>query len=109
MAVILSTTTVVLSGVSNATRFMATVARFFSNKKNATHSHQPLLYLISDVVWKARGEGRGVNEAFVDIKKKLILAPIMSALDWSLSFEIMCDASNFAIGSVLGQRHKKIF
>jgi len=30
--------------------------------------------------------------------------PIISAPDWTQSFEIMCDASDFAIGDVLGQR-----
>ena len=34
---------------------------------------------------------------------KLISAPIISAPDWSKPFEIMCDASDYAIGSVLGQ------
>ena len=48
-------------------------------------------------------------EAFVDIKNKLISEPIMSASDWSLSFEIMCVASDFLIGLVPGQRHEKIF
>ena len=33
----------------------------------------------------------------------------MSASDWSLSIEIMCDVSDFAIGSVLGHHHEKIF
>jgi len=37
------------------------------------------------------------------LKKELISAPIISALDWSKSFKIMCDASDFAIGAVLGQ------
>ena len=36
-------------------------------------------------------------------KKELISASIISAADWSKPFEIMCDASNFAIGTVLGQ------
>ena len=47
-------------------------------------------------------------EAFVDIKKKLISAPFMSAPDLSLLLEIICNASDFSIGSILGQRHEKI-
>ena len=35
---------------------------------------------------------------------ELISAPIIFAPDWSKPFEIMCDASDFAIGAVLGQR-----
>nr|GEW10905.1 reverse transcriptase domain-containing protein [Tanacetum cinerariifolium] len=36
-------------------------------------------------------------EAFQSLKKKLTEAPILVALDWDLPFEIMCDASDFAI------------
>ncbi|GJU64988.1 reverse transcriptase domain-containing protein [Tanacetum coccineum] len=36
-------------------------------------------------------------------------APILIASDWDLPFELMCDASDFAIGTVLGQRHEKHF
>ena len=35
---------------------------------------------------------------------ELISAPIISPSDWSKPFEIMCDASDFAIGAVLEQR-----
>ncbi|KAD4888160.1 hypothetical protein E3N88_20233 [Mikania micrantha] len=36
-------------------------------------------------------------------------APILIAPDWSQPFELMCDASDFAVGAVLGQRVDKDF
>nr|GEV97143.1 reverse transcriptase domain-containing protein [Tanacetum cinerariifolium] len=42
-------------------------------------------------------------------QRKLTEAPILIALDWDLPFELMCDASDFAIGAVLGQRQEKHF
>ncbi|GJW36882.1 reverse transcriptase domain-containing protein [Tanacetum coccineum] len=42
-------------------------------------------------------------EAFETLKMKLTQAPILVAPDWDLPFEIMCDASDFAVGAVLGQ------
>ena len=47
--------------------------------------------------------------AFEEIKIKLVQAPIMVALEWDQGFEIMCDASDFAMGAILGQRKEKIF
>ncbi|BBH09166.1 transposable element gene, partial [Prunus dulcis] len=47
-------------------------------------------------------------EAFTTLKKELTSAPIIIAPDWSLPFEIMCDASDFAIGAVLGQKKNKL-
>ncbi|GKF88634.1 reverse transcriptase domain-containing protein, partial [Tanacetum coccineum] len=41
-------------------------------------------------------------EAFETLKMKLNQAPILVAPDWDLPFEIMCDASDFAVGAVLG-------
>ncbi|GJU55115.1 reverse transcriptase domain-containing protein [Tanacetum coccineum] len=49
------------------------------------------------------------REAFETLKKKLTEAPILVAPDWDLPFEIMCDASDFAVGAVLGQRKTKHF
>nr|GEU47355.1 hypothetical protein [Tanacetum cinerariifolium] len=48
-------------------------------------------------------------EAFQTLKRKLTEAPILIAPDWDLPFELMCDASDFAIGAVLGQRQEKHF
>nr|GEV09338.1 reverse transcriptase domain-containing protein [Tanacetum cinerariifolium] len=48
-------------------------------------------------------------EAFQTLKKKLTEAPTLIAPDWDLPFEFMCDASDFAICMVLGQRHEKHF
>ena len=48
-------------------------------------------------------------QAFNAIKEKLISAPIMTVPNWSQPFEVMCDASDFAIGAVLGQRRDKLF
>nr|GFB02666.1 hypothetical protein [Tanacetum cinerariifolium] len=43
------------------------------------------------------------------LKKKLTEALILIAPNWDLPFELMCDASDYAIGAVLGQRHEKHF
>nr|GEX14204.1 reverse transcriptase domain-containing protein [Tanacetum cinerariifolium] len=43
-------------------------------------------------------------DAFETLKKKLTEAPILVVHDWNLPFELMCDASDFVIGAVLGQR-----
>jgi len=48
-------------------------------------------------------------QAFNTLKEKLISAPIMVAPNWDLPFELMCDASDSAVGAVLGQRKNKIF
>ena len=42
--------------------------------------------------------------AFDVLKEKLISVPILQAPDWNLHFELMCDASNHAVGAVFGQK-----
>nr|GEX30828.1 reverse transcriptase domain-containing protein [Tanacetum cinerariifolium] len=39
-------------------------------------------------------------EAFQTLKRKLTEAPILIAPEWDMPFELMCDASDFAIGNV---------
>ena len=45
--------------------------------------------------------------AFHTFKKALISAPISQPPDWSLPFKIMCDASDYVVGAVLGQTKDK--
>ena len=40
--------------------------------------------------------------AFDEIKSRLVTTPIMLTPDWNNDFEIMCDASDYAMGVVLG-------
>ncbi|KAM1439543.1 hypothetical protein TB2_012665 [Malus domestica] len=47
-------------------------------------------------------------EAFKKLKTLLTTAPIIAAPNWSLPFELMCDASDYAVGAVLGQRKDRL-
>ena len=48
-------------------------------------------------------------QAFSILKDKLVSAPIVVALYWDFPFELMFDASDFAIGAVLGQKRDRKF
>nr|GEZ52660.1 DNA-directed DNA polymerase [Tanacetum cinerariifolium] len=48
-------------------------------------------------------------DTFDTLKNKLTEAPILVVPDWNLPFKLMCDASDFAIGAILGQRKTKHF
>ncbi|KAI3739976.1 hypothetical protein L2E82_30390 [Cichorium intybus] len=43
-------------------------------------------------------------KAFNTLKNKLVEAPILKLPDWTQPFEIMCDASDYAAGAILGQK-----
>ena len=49
------------------------------------------------------------QRSFEEIRSRLVEAPIMAKPDWNKEFEIMCDASDYAMGAVLGQRTDKMF
>ena len=48
-------------------------------------------------------------QAFKTMKENHTTAPIIIAPNWGLLFKIMCDASDFVIVIVLGQRRGKYF
>ncbi|GKB82260.1 reverse transcriptase domain-containing protein [Tanacetum coccineum] len=49
------------------------------------------------------------HKAFNSLKEKLTCTPVIVSLNWNLPFELMCDASEFAVGAVLGQKDGKHF
>ncbi|KAM2960453.1 hypothetical protein FF1_030149 [Malus domestica] len=74
--------------------------------KNFSMITRPLCNLLAkDVVFHF---DKACMDAFHTLKHELTSAPIIMAPDWSLPFELMCDASDYAIGAVLGQRVNKL-
>jgi hypothetical protein len=49
-----------------------------------------------------------MTSAMQPLKKTLTSTPIIQPPNWDLPFEIMCDASDYAVGAVLGQRVEKL-
>ena len=47
------------------------------------------------------------KEAFIQLKQSLVEAPILESPNWDLPFEIICDALDYAVGAILGQRIDK--
>ena len=66
---------------------------------------RPLCNLLAKDVtfaWSRACEG-----AFDKLKTMLVSPPIMQSPNWEIPFEIMWDATDYAIGAVLGQREDK--
>ncbi|KAL1194512.1 putative mitochondrial protein [Cardamine amara subsp. amara] len=73
--------------------------------KDFSKTARPLTALLcKDVMFEF---GSDCLDAFQKIKSALVSAPIMQPPDWDLPFEVMCDASDFAVGAVLGKRKDK--
>ena len=70
--------------------------------KDFSNFEKPLCeLLIKDT--KFFWDGR-CQKSFEELKSHLTTAPIVRAPNWKLPFEEMCDASDFSIRAVLGQR-----
>jgi hypothetical protein len=73
--------------------------------KDFSHIARPLTNLLAkDVPFEFDG---ACLKSFNILKKALISAPIIQPPDWSLPFEIMCDASDYTVGAILGQTKDK--
>jgi len=83
-------------------------ARFYRRFiKNFSKIVKPLSNLLNkDVVFVFDEE---CLRAFDTQKSKLVFTPVITTPDWSQEFELMCDASDYAIGAVLGQRKGRVF
>ncbi|KAM2976470.1 hypothetical protein FF2_013535 [Malus domestica] len=67
---------------------------------------RPLCHLLQkDVTFDMNGE---CVVAFNKLKELLSTASVIIPPDWSLPFKLMCDASDYAVGAVLGQRVNKV-
>ncbi|GJX25924.1 reverse transcriptase domain-containing protein [Tanacetum coccineum] len=59
---------------------------------------RPLTKLLEkDTSFESDGE---CQKAFESLKEKLTCAPVIVSTNWNLPFELMCDASDFAVGVV---------
>jgi len=74
--------------------------------RNFSQIARPMTRLLSkDVPFEFDDE---CLESFNILKKALTSAPIIQPRDWSLPFQIICDASDYAVGAVLGQTKDKM-
>jgi len=62
---------------------------------------KPLIQLlVKDMTFEFNKE---CMSTFLRLKAAVTMAPIMQAPNWELPFEVMCHASEYAVGAVLGQ------
>ncbi|RVX07057.1 Retrovirus-related Pol polyprotein from transposon 17.6 [Vitis vinifera] len=73
--------------------------RFIKDFSKLARPFCELLVKDAKFIWDDR-----CQRSFEELKLFLTTAPIVRAPNWQLPFEVMCDASDFAIGAVLGQR-----
>nr|GFB66869.1 reverse transcriptase domain-containing protein [Tanacetum cinerariifolium] len=74
------------------------------NKSIVYTDHSALKYLFAKKDAKAQ-----LLRWIITLKDKLTEAPILIAPNWDQPFELMCNASDYAVGAVLGQRIEKHF
>jgi hypothetical protein len=73
--------------------------------RNFSHIAKPLTNLLNQDVKFVFDEA--CMQAFNLLKEALVTAPVVQPPDWTLPFELICDASDYVVGAVLGQRKDK--
>ena len=73
--------------------------RFIQDFSKISKPLYKLLEKVATFEWDSECQQR-----FEELKTHLTIAPIMRAPNWKLPFEVMCYASDLAVGAVLGQR-----
>jgi hypothetical protein len=82
------------------------LARFYRRFiQNFSQIHRPLTHLLAKDATFIFMED--CLQSFHTMKKALISALVTQPPDWHLPFEIMCDASDYAVETVLGQSKDK--
>ena len=76
--------------------------RFIKDFSKFAKSLCELLLKDTKFIWDER-----CQKSFEELKLHLTNASIVRAPNWQLPFEVMCDASDFSIGAVLGQRENR--
>ena len=71
--------------------------RFIQDFVKVSKPLTTLLFKDKDFIIDEEGKS-----TFVRLKQALIETPILQSPNWDLPFEIMCDASDYAVGAVLG-------
>ncbi len=88
--------------VKELRKFLGLAAYLHKYSRNYAEFTVPLSALLKkDAVWRWTAE---CQQAFEAIKQSLIEAPILAIADQDRPFHVVCDASDFAIGSALMQK-----
>ena len=74
------------------------IRRFIKDFSKLARPHCELLVKDAKFVWYDRCQW-----SFKELKLFLTTTPIVRAPNWQFPFEVMCDASDFAIGVILGK------
>ena len=94
-----------LTNVKGVRQFLGHAGFYRRFIKDFSKLARPLCELLvkdDKFIWDDR-----CQRSFEELKLFLTTAPILRAPNWQLPFEVMCDASDFSVGAILGQRENE--